>query len=88
MSETYDYPDSDDIPTITTAMGDSFEQPETKHLFITYDSDEWESESQIEDTLGVINSLFGTGVQIAIVPNDYDLLSESDVREMLEEVNE
>jgi hypothetical protein len=87
MSETYDYPDTEDVPQITTATSGPFEQPETKHLFITYDTDEWESERQVEETLKVINSLFGTDVQIAILPNDYDLLSESDVREMLEKTN-
>lgn len=88
MSETYDFPDAGDIPQIKTATDEPFTRPEQKRLFIQYDADEWESEADVENVLETINYLFGPEVQVAILPDDYDLLDESEVRNMLSEVGD
>jgi hypothetical protein len=88
MSETYKFPDAEDIPKIKTTTDEPFELPESKNLFITYDSDEWESKSDVENVLQTINALFGTDVQIAILPDDFDLLTKDDVEDMLSELTD
>lgn len=86
MSDTYNYPDEEDVPTITTNRSD-YEFPETKTLFITYREDEWD-EVDIERTLETINFLFGTEVQIAMVPESIELLDSDDARELVDELSE
>jgi hypothetical protein len=88
MSETYEFPDSEDIPKIRTTTDEPFERPEMKNLFITYDSDKWESKDDFEDVLQTINALFGRDVQIAILPDDFDLLSKADVEDLLSELTD
>lgn len=88
MSETYDFPDSEDIPQIKTTTDEPYERPESKRLFITYNADEWESEEDVRGVLETINHLFGTEVQIAILPDDFELLNGDDVKELLEELTD
>lgn len=83
MSETYDFPDSADIPQIVTSTDDPYEQPESKRLFIQYDSDEWESERDATKTIETINWLFGSDVQIVVLPKDFDLLSQDEIESLL-----
>jgi hypothetical protein len=86
MSETYDFPDSEDIPKIQTTTEEPFTRPESKRLFIQYDSDEWESEEDANRVIETINWLFGSDVQIAVLPKDFDLLSDDEVEQMVEDV--
>lgn len=86
MSETYDFPDSEDIPQIKTTTDEPFERPEPKNLFITYNADEWNHQEDVKGVLETINALFGTDVQIAILPDDFELLNGDDVEEMLEKM--
>lgn len=86
MTETYDFPDSEDIPKIQTTTEEKYDRPESKRLFIQYNSDEWESEEDAIDVLQTINSLFGTEVQVAIIPKDFDLLSNDEVEQLVEDV--
>ena len=88
MGETYEFPDAEDVPKITVSSDEPYTKPEQKHLFITYDDDEWESERQMENVAKTINALFGTNVQIAIMPKGYDLISEGDLRNMLDDVED
>ena len=85
MSETYDIPDDTDIPKIKTNTEEPFTKPEKKHLFLTYNSDEWKSKSDIDGIVNAINSLFGTEVQVTIMPSDFDLLSKDDLRGLIDE---
>lgn len=86
MSETYDFPDSEDVPQIVTTTDEPFTQPESKHLFIRYNPDEWDSEEDAHRVLETINFLFGRDVQIAVLPNDFELLNTEEVEEMLEKM--
>lgn len=86
MSETYDFPDSEDIPQIETTTDEPFTRPESKSLFIQYDPDEWETEEDAVRVIETINSLFLTETQITIIPEDFDLLSRDDVEELLADV--
>lgn len=76
------------MPRIQVDEEEPYEKPEPKRLFIQYDSDEWESEEDAQRVLDTINWLFGTDVQIAVIPKDFDLLSAFEVEEMLEELTD
>ena len=86
MSETYEMPEAEDIPQIRTETDEPFTRPEPKRLFIQYDSDEWESEEDAKRVIETINWLFGTDVQIAVLPKDFDLLSDDEVEQMMEDI--
>lgn len=82
MSETYEFPDEEDVPTIKTKR-DDFEFPETKTLFLKYDDAEW-SEENITETAQTINCLFGTDVQIALLSDSLEFLTKDDIEGLLD----
>jgi len=84
MSETYDFPDVEDIPKITTRSDDPYEFPETKNLFIQYDSEKWPEDGSIEGVIEMINHLFGPDVQVAAMTKDIEFLGKREIEEMLE----
>lgn len=79
----YIFPDEDEVPKIRTDRSD-YEFPETKTLFITYDSDEWDHPDDVANVLETINHLFDTGVQVVALPEDFDLLNKEEVRGVME----
>lgn len=88
MSEHYEFPDAEDVPQIVTTTDEPYEQPEKKTLFIKYREDEWEDEETATRVIETINWLFGTDVQIAVVPEAIEFLLQEDVEEMLREVSD
>lgn len=88
MTETYDLPDAEEIPQIRTETDEPFTRPEPKNLFMTYNSDGWESAEDALRVIETINHLFATEVQIAVLPDDFDLLSKDDVEGLLEEMTD
>lgn len=84
----YTFPDPADVPTIRYDPDDPFDKPETKTLFVQYDSDEWEHRDDMEGILQTINWLFGTDVQIALLDERIDFLTESEVRDLLTDLLE
>jgi len=85
MGETYEFPDAEDIPKITVSSDEPYTKPEQKRLFIQYDSDEWESEEDAIKVIERINCLFGTDVQLAVIPKDFDLLTDEEVETFVKE---
>jgi len=79
MSEHYEFPDEEDVPTITTTDKNLFER-NNKNLFIKYDPDEWEDPQDAARAINVINYLFGTEVQVTVMNDKIEFMSEEKVK--------
>lgn len=83
----FDFPDTEEIPTIEYDPEDPFEFPETKNLFIKYDPAEWEYESDFVETAKTINHLFGSEVQVVVLNEKLEFMSREEVRDLFEDLD-
>ena len=82
----YNFPERSDVPTIEYDPGRvTFGEREQKTLFIQYDADEWDYESDLTQTVQTINALFGTDVQVALIDDSIEFLDPDEVRALLPE---
>lgn len=88
MSETYEFPDAEDIPQIRATADEPFEKPETKNLFISYDEEKWPSDGSLEESIELINQLFGQNVQVACVPQSLEFLGKQEIEELLQTLSD
>jgi len=83
MSETYDFPSASEIPTIDVSVDEDTFRPEQKHLFVSYNPDQWEDEKDAHRMVETLNYLFGSEIQVIIVDDDFEFLTKDDVKEMI-----
>jgi len=85
MSENYEFPDAADVPKIKATGEQQFEK---KNLFIKYDADDWDDPEDAIEVINTINYLFGTDVQVTVMDDKIEFMTQEQTVEVVEKLIE
>lgn len=80
----YEFPDEEDIPKIRATGGTVYER---KQLFVQYRPDEWDDQETAERFIETFNWMLGPEIQVCVVPDRLETLTEDEVRDVLAHIH-